>query len=536
MILLFREVRVIIQPTPHQIPKIRRETMKKLYVNIDINSIVTPFLDRTAAKPDYKTKDLYPFVDQYLKTHTTDLLFCTFCQYSATDSVFWSTYADKYEQTEENGVPVDYKDSYTGIYKIHKEYGDDPYDVWFKRCKEIGINAWLSVRMNDCHRNGNSDPYFLYSDFLYEAEEKGWTLGDEYGRYYGRSFDYGVKEVRDKYLGYIKEQLERYDVYGIELDYMREPMCVKYGTTDKAECIATMTNFMREAKKIVTDCEKLHGHKIKIAVRVPRDYEQRLYHGFDAVTWASEGLIDVLIPTPRFASSDNGIPVAEWKKLAPHVELAPGIETPVVTVPDRQGFMSAATARGSLASFVAQGADSLYTFNYFMDPADSEGAGANLEAHLYSRSKEVLTSCNGEYEDMLSHPTRFAVIWQENNYFPFAHPLWKPIPKLIGDTPESFEVTTGNIPEDKSIRLVMGFDSIKDGMEVSINGNVLSCGENVELTNLPGIGAQPENYTPEGTKCKLYVIDKNMLTELTQTVTVRNADGVTVHWVEIYTY
>ena len=510
--------------------------MKKLYVNIDINSVVTPFLNRTAEKEDYKTEDLYPFVDQYLETNTTDLIFNIFCQYSATDSEFWDTYADKYEQTEENGHAVDYKDRYEGIYTLNKKYNTDPYKIWIDRCNEVGLKSWISVRMNDCHRNGNSDPYFLYSNFLYEAEEKGWTLGDEYGRYYGRSYNFGVKEIREKYLSYINEQLPKYDVYGIELDYMREPMCVKYGTTDKEECIETMNGFMREAKKIVEECEKIHGHRIKIAVRVPRDYEQSLHHGFDVVKWNKEGLVDVVIPTPRFASSDNGIPVAEWKKLLPGSELAPGIETLVVTVPDRQGVMSAQIARGNLASFLAQGADSLYTFNYFMDPADADGTGANLDIHNYSRNLEVLTTCECNCENILKHPTRFALIWQENNYFPFAHPLWKPLPAKLEKSAKEFILNTGDIPKDKTVCLVLGFENGGNDVTVSVNGKELSGFEDVELTSLPGIGEQPKGYVPKGTRCKLYKLTHDIFENLSQTVSVSSSEDDTLWWVEIYTY
>ena len=510
--------------------------MKKLYVNIDINSVVTPFLNRTAEKKDYKTEDLYGFVDQYLKTNTTDLLFDIFCQYSATDTEFWDSYADKYEQTVENGHAVDYKDRYEGIYTLNKKYNTDPYKVWIDRCNEVGLGSWISIRMNDCHRNGNDAPMFLYSNFLYEAEKNGWTLGDEYGRYYGRSYNFAVKEVREKYLGYIKEQLSRYNVSGIELDYMREPMCVKYATDDKKECIETMNIFMREAKKIVEECEKIHGHRIKVAVRVPRDYEQSLYYGFDVVQWNKEGLVDVVIPTPRFASSDNGIPVSEWKSLIPEAELAPGIETLVVTVPDRSGFMSAATVRGNFASFLAQGADSLYTFNYFMDPADSVGAGTNLEAHSYSRSIDVLTTCECSYENILKYPTRFAVIWQENNYFPFAHPLWKPIPAKLSDTVTELTVTTGRIPEDKKIAIVLGFEDGGKDAKVLVNGKELSGFEPVELTDLPGIGEQPEGYVPNGTKCVSCKLSHDMLTDLSQTVSFSSAEEDTLWWIEIYTY
>ena len=178
---------------------------RSFYTNIDINSFNTPFLNRAAKEYTGDESILYPYVDIYAGTQITDVLFCNFCQYSASDTKYWSTYADKYEQTEENGVSVDYRHLYEGIYTFNKKYGIDSYAVWIKRCREKGLKGWISIRMNDCHCP-EEEACFLRSDFFYEAREKGWNIGEKYG-YYTWCFDYAVPQVREKMLGYIAEQL-----------------------------------------------------------------------------------------------------------------------------------------------------------------------------------------------------------------------------------------------------------------------------------------------------------------------------------------
>ena len=100
-----------------------------MYNNIDINSIVTPFLNRVSDAPVFSEELLYPLVDQSKDTFVTDILFCIFCQYSATDSDVFTTYAEKFLQKEYEGEAVDFTEEYRGIYRINKACGTDPYAV-----------------------------------------------------------------------------------------------------------------------------------------------------------------------------------------------------------------------------------------------------------------------------------------------------------------------------------------------------------------------------------------------------------------------
>jgi len=69
-----------------------------LMLNIDINSVVTPFLNKTAQNSVVYEHDLYPFIDQYANTDITDLALNVFCQFSNTPSQIFTDGIDKYLQ------------------------------------------------------------------------------------------------------------------------------------------------------------------------------------------------------------------------------------------------------------------------------------------------------------------------------------------------------------------------------------------------------------------------------------------------------
>ena len=83
--------------------------MQRMYINIDCNSVVDPFLHHVTEN-DNITKDmLYPFVDQYIGTCVTDLIFNNYCQSSITKSEVCEDFETKYNKEYENGIKVDYK-------------------------------------------------------------------------------------------------------------------------------------------------------------------------------------------------------------------------------------------------------------------------------------------------------------------------------------------------------------------------------------------------------------------------------------------
>ncbi len=478
-----------------------------MYCNIDINSTCTPFLNNLSEKEGFSKEMLYPFVDMYKDTAVTDVLFCIFSQYSATDTELWFTYADKYLQTVDNGEEVDYKEYYKGIYKINKEYGTDPYDVWIKRCKKIGKKPWLSVRMNDCHVQS-----WLKSEFFYKAKENGWLLGKKYG-YFGECLNYKISEVRKMMLDYIDEQINRYDADGIELDFMREIYCFDYIDDNLNECIEIMNDFIRKIKSIVSNAEKKYGHKIKIAIRLNRDIDQALAFGFDARTWAKEGLVDVIVPSPRWSNCDSGIPIETWKKELDGVEILGCLETLISSGTSGIARMTAETARGLSASFLSAGADAIYLYNYF-------GEGGT------PRDAEVQKTC-ATIEEIYNHRTRCVVIGQEKATCPNGYERWMPLPleMAIGDS-KSLSIRTGKIPENKKVKLILGFDEgAPHELKILLNGENITGFNECEIE-------EPKNVISENAKCYSVPIKTGKQNEQKIQFVAQNGNAI-ISWVEI---
>jgi len=492
---------------------------KGLIVNIDINSTVTPFINSVCQDEKITRESFYPFVDQYIdlqegESQIKAIAYDIFCQFSAVDSKVWTDYYEIWKRKTENGVPVCYDYQYKAQSILNKTYGIDPFEVWFARTRERGMEAWMSIRMNDCHCPDET-ACFLRSDFFYEAREKGWMIGDQYG-YYRHCFDYAVPEVREKMLAYIEEQLGRYDVDALEMDFMREIHCFDYlNCPDKAEI---MNAFVRNVKKLVDAASLKWNHKIKLTARLMRDIEQNLVFGFDAATWVKEGLVDHINITPRWESCDSDMPVAEWKKRFPEIEISAGMEVKVGHArPDMVGYTTADVVNGMAANYISQGADEIYLFNYFLNPRENN-------KYLLERELDIYKRC-GIAETVFASKRRHIVMFQD--MVPKGCKGYRPLPlKIEGEG--TLEVSTGYIPEGKQARLVVGFSKgCPDCVKISVNGN--AC-EDFRPTVIETIAYCLEE---KDTKKVLngYVEDKVSLYESAITLDGKETQTITFEWV-----
>ena len=432
--------------------------------NIDCDSTIFPFLEKVAARDSVTEADLYPFIDELLDTNVTDVYLNVNAQCSVSPSAVFDDIMKNYEKKVENGIPVDYTKILWGPYRVMKECGIDPFAVWFRRIREIGRRSHLSIRMNDCHCP-DEETCWLRTDLFYIARENGWMNGPAQG-YYRCTLNYRVPEVRKYFLDYIREQLFRYDVDGLELDFMRERICFDYTVDPPALCVSIMNDFIREVKALVKEAEEKYGHSIEITARMPRDLEKSLAFGFDCVTWEKEGLVDRIIPSPRFQGSDTHLPIAAWKAALPKTKITACIESLVSSDwgMSRNGLacMTAEMVRGNAASYLAQGSDGIYTFNLF---GQGCGGGEIEIARDYEVQKTI-----GSYEETVRHSLRFVTIPEDFDSSPAALPRWLPVPTDIEDVWE-LPYVTGKLPPDKKGKLLIGLSagSIED-VSVSVNG------------------------------------------------------------------
>ena len=259
--------------------------------------------------------------------------------------------------------------------KTLHERGIDMYAIWIARCREKGVSPWITMRMNDQHFV-TTPSYCALSRFwrahpefrrvTTPVQEGSWRWGDYV-------FDYAHKEVRDYYLAYVKELLERYDVDGFECDWMRGTSVLKEGR--EREDARFMTEFMREVRRLANAAALRRGHPVGVSVRVPTTRKGGLHFGLDAVEWAKEGLVDLIVPCNDFYSVDWDIPIREWEKqvaaVNSKVKVIPGCDSNVRKVNVKGGRSQPLTVpeyRAWGEKMFAEGAKGLYFFNLFYVP------------------------------------------------------------------------------------------------------------------------------------------------------------------------
>ena len=244
------------------------------------------------------------------------------------------------------------------------DQGIDPYEVWIGECRKRGVEAWVSMRMNDYHFADVTN-YFRNTTFCrtrrdlwVEQSPKTWA---------GHALDYAKKEVRDYSLRQIREMCRRWDADGIELDWMRSPPHFRKGA-GRANA-AVLTAFMREVRAETERVGKARNRKYKLAVRVPPTPGESSETGIDVATWLREGLVDAIVPSNLFCP-DPTLPIGEWADLAreanPSVELYPCVNCFHHT--------SAASIRASAAAYLGARVDGIYLFNApYVGKRDTDG-------------------------------------------------------------------------------------------------------------------------------------------------------------------
>jgi hypothetical protein len=171
-------------------------------------------------------------------------------------------------------------------------------------------------------------------------------------------YDYSKAEVRSHYLAILREACRRYDLDGVELDWLRYPKFFRDGEVNAA----VLTEFVREARAILDETAKRRGHPLRLVTRVPDSPARAKELGLDVEAWLKAGWIDAVIAGNGFTFGSN--PLDLW------VALAHRHRVPVYGVIERmpRGFVrygTPETLRAAAATLWAQGADGLYTFNFY---------------------------------------------------------------------------------------------------------------------------------------------------------------------------
>ncbi len=421
---------------------------------------------------DMTRAGLEAFVDQYADTAVTHLFLCPNAMRASFRSRTREAIWDPVEGRSHSSRWPDNA-------RLLHERGLDPYAVWIARCREKGISPWLSMRMNDIHSVNETDN-FMHSSFWRQHPEFWRVPGGSASPWQNRAMNYAHEAVRVYQMAFVRELLERYDPDGLELDWMRFGWHLHAGTGRAGRALPD--RFVRDVRAEVKAWGQRRGHPILLGVRVPAHPEAAALLGMDGVRWAREGLVDVLVPCPFWASSDFDIPVELWKErlgsAAASVVVAPGLEYNARPWPGgKPAANTLASVYGFAASAWARQADALYLFNWM------DSGTRPVAAESYRRLVESGLAADVVNRAMRRHP----ICYRDTVPHGFPDNVRLPVEGPDGRT---FRIHIGPAPASGRVELIVGLAQREGLSDATFHAELNDMPTHVadDLTDTTGIG------------------------------------------------
>ena len=232
-----------------------------------------------------------------------------------------------------------------------------------RQFRAAGMDFLPSVRMNSHYEVAYASP--RYGDFRRRHPEL--LIGQPDERIPVPSIedairtglDYKYPEARAHMLAIVCELFERFDVDGVELDYMRHSAFFR--PEEAKACRYLMTDFIRRVRQRLDEVGAERGRHLDLLVRVPPTLYDSARIGLDVRTWIEEGLVDLVAAGGGFTPFE--MPIREF------VEVAAGTDCQILgSLEALRWALDEEVLRALAARFWDAGVDGLYLFNYFNAP------------------------------------------------------------------------------------------------------------------------------------------------------------------------
>ncbi len=240
-----------------------------------------------------------------------------------------------------------------------------PVTVISELCRKAGMDFFPSVRMNEHYDMDVASPG--YSRLRRERPEL--LIGRVGEDLAAGTLDWGIRtglnyafpEVRSYMSSIIIELLERFDVDGIELDFMRHPAFFRVEEAYSKRYL--MTDLVRYVRQRMDELGAERGRPLDLIVRVPPTLADSARIGLDAETWIKEGLVDILVAGGGFIPFE--MPIGGF------VETAKGTGCLVYGCLEAlRPAVDELTLRAIAARYWDAGVDVLYLFNFYSMSSD----------------------------------------------------------------------------------------------------------------------------------------------------------------------
>ena len=218
--------------------------------------------------------------------------------------------------------------------ELVERYGRDSLQIQTDFCRRNNMEAFWSLRMNDCHdAHPMGTRRWTYGLAPFKRDHPQFLMGEpgDWDKYEGTEktkwtcLDFSFPEVREHIFSIIAEVAQRYDVDGMELDFFRhypyfrptrEMLPVEPRHLDM------MTDLVRRVARLAAETGAQRGRPLLLAVRVPFNLADARFIGLDLERWLAEDLVDLLV-----AGGGSESYLAE--SFAPIIELGHRHEVPV---------------------------------------------------------------------------------------------------------------------------------------------------------------------------------------------------------------
>lgn len=308
--------------------------------------------------------DVHDYVDQAAGTGVTSFFICSgssmpyYC--SRHERTIGCLHAETPAGDGAHPHGADNCELYGANARALSQKGTDIVEQCVERAHAQGMEAGISMRMNDLHFN---DPAICFplgqGDFWMRHPQ--YHLGDRapQGWHTDGALDFSHAAVRQYKLELFAEICTDFDADAVELDFMRFPVYFPAGAGP--ECAPLMTEFVGQARQIARDAGAQRGRPLELGIRLPVEMKGARYLGFDAATYARDGLVDFITVTP-FLHDVPSVPVAAFRRELGDADLPlyAGMMSNARSGPLGHGALRAHAANAHRA-----GADGLCLFNFF---------------------------------------------------------------------------------------------------------------------------------------------------------------------------
>jgi hypothetical protein len=198
--------------------------------------------------------------------------------------------------------------------------GNDPPRVLIEHGHKSGLDVFCAFRMNDSHdgrivekahlgftgtKISMRRPVWQNGQFIeenirgyickFKREHPELLIGEHEAltRLCSIAFDYSHQTVRDFRLALIEEACQKYDIDGIELDFLRHPIYFKPG--QEQANMDLMTELISKVRSVLDRIGQSRGKYLTLAVRTLVPLEASRSVGLDVEAWLQAGFLDVLI-------------------------------------------------------------------------------------------------------------------------------------------------------------------------------------------------------------------------------------------------